>query len=220
ERSPEFTVYSPYFRSSKYSWMIISAAYGRFRESVYGQPESPAILRYGVGYRNYFEKALGSVELFSNSAGLAWFYDSDDADHEMLWSFTGFRYNFGLVELGTGYERQSIWGESPMHWDQYKKRERVHQKIRFPVGREVYLGVRGSYDLDESIFDEMFYNIQWVTDCMTWDLHYKNDRTSGGDDRIGLTLAIKAFPNSPASLGQKLETDPFERPSEFPKDKK
>ena len=219
ERMPEFVISSPYFRSSKYSWMIISAAYGRFRETTYAQGEGAAINRYGIGFRNYFEKVIhehGNIEFFSDSEGRAWFYDSNDADHEMMRSFTGLRYNLGSVELGTGYERQYVWGESAMHWDQYKKRERVHQKVRFPVGREVYLGVRGSYDLDESIFDEMFYSVQWVTDCMVWNLHYKNDRTSGGDDTIGLSLAIKAFPNAPASLGQKLETDPFERPSEFP----
>ncbi len=222
ERAPEFILSTPFFRSSKYSWLVISAAYGRFRETIYGEGEGPSIIRYGLGFRNYFEHIIhehNNVELFSNTEGRAWFYDSEDADHEMLRSFTGLRYNFGLVELGTAYERQYIWGESPMHWDQYKNRKRVHQKVRFPIGREVYLGVRGSYDLEESIFDEVFYGLQWVTDCMVWDLHYKNDRTSGGDDRIGLSLAIKAFPDSPASLGQRLETDPFERPSDFPKDK-
>ena len=223
ERMPEFIVSSPYFKTSRNSWMIITAAYGRFRETIYGIGEGDAIARYGIGFRNYFEKlisAQGNIELFSDSEGRAWFYDSNDADHEMLRSFTGLRYNLGALELGTGYERQYFWGESPMHWDQYKKRKRIHQKVRFPVGREVYLGVRGSYDLEESIFDEMFYSVQWVTDCMVWDLHYKNDRTSGGDDRIGLTLAIKAFPTSQASLGQKIDIDPFERPSEFPdKDK-
>ncbi|MBQ9418845.1 MAG: LPS-assembly protein LptD [Synergistaceae bacterium] len=220
ERMPEVMISTPYFRSSKYSWMIITAAYGRFQETIYGVEKGPAITRYGVGFRNYFEHlihARGNVELFSLTEGSAMFYDNEDADHEMLRSFTGLRYNFGSVELGTGYERQTVWGESPMHWDQYKKRERIHQKIRLPLGREVYAAVRGSYDLDASLLDEMFYSIQWVTDCMVWDLHYKNDRTSGGDNTIGLSLAIKAFPNSPASLGQDIEVDPFDRPAEFPK---
>ena len=222
ERMPEVTISTPYFRSSRHSWMIISAAYGRFQEKIYGAQKGSAVTRYGVGFRNYFESVIqekGNVELFSDSEGRIWFYDNEDTDHEMFRSFTGLRYHLGIFEMGTGYERQYIWGESPMHWDQYKKRERIHQKIRFPVGREVFLGLRGSYDLQESIFDEMFYSLQWVTDCMVWDLHYKNDRTSGGDDRIGLSLAIKAFPNSNASLGQKLDVDPFERPSEIPKDK-
>ena len=222
ERTPEFVISTPYFRTFKNSWTIISAAYGRFRESIYGQPDSDYINRYGIGFRNYFERVIhepGNVEFFSNTEGRAWFYGSG-WDHEMLRSFTGLRYNLGLVELGTGYESQRIWGESPMHWDQYKKRKRIHQKVRFPVGKEVYLGVRGSYDLEDSLFDEMFYSVQWVTDCMVWDLHYKNDRTSGGDNTIGLSLSINAFPNSPASLGQKIEKDPFERPSDLPKDKK
>ena len=223
ERRPELIVTTPYFKSSKYSWMVISAAYGRFQETIHGQPDGPAVTRYTIGLRNYFERTIhdkGNVQLFSLSEGIAMFYDNDDSDHEMFRSFTGLRYNLGSVELGTAYERQSIWGESPMHWDQYKKRQRVHQRVRFPVGREVFLGVRGSYDLDVKLFDELFYSIQWITDCMVWDLYYKNDRTSGGNDTIGLSLAIKAFPNSPASLGQTKEIDPFDRPAEFPKDKK
>ena len=223
ERKPEIIITTPFFRSSKYSWMIISAAYGRFQETIHGVEDGPTITRYGVGFRNYFEHLLqekGNVELFSETEGRIWFYDNDNADHEMLRSFTGLRYHLGVFEMGTGYERQHIWGESPMHWDQYKKRARIHQKVRFPLGREVYAAVRGSYDLEESLFDEMFYSLQWVTDCMVWDLHYKNDRTSGGDNRIGLSLAIKAFPNSPASLGQKLDVDPFERPADIPKDDK
>ena len=223
ERRPELIITTPYFKSSKYSWMVISAAYGRFQETIHGQPDGSAVTRYAVGLKNYFERKIhekGNVELFSSSEGIAFFYDNDKSDHEMFRSFTGLRYNFGSVELGTGYERQSVWGESPMHWDQYKKRQRIHQRIKFPVGREVYLGVRGSYDIDEKVFDEMFYSIQWVTDCMVWDLHYRNDRTSGGNDTIGLSLAVKAFPNSPASLGQNKYIDPFDRPAEIPKDKK
>ncbi len=223
ERRPELIITTPYFKSSKYSWMVISAAYGRFQETIHGQPDGSAVTRYAVGLKNYFERKIhekGNVELFSSSEGIAFFYDNDKSDHEMFRSFTGLRYNFGSVELGTGYERQSVWGESPMHWDQYKKRQRIHQRIKFPVGREVYLGVRGSYDIDEKVFDEMFYSIQWITDCMVWDLHYRNDRTSGGNDTIGLSLAVKAFPNSPASLGQNKYIDPFDRPAEIPKDKK
>ena len=107
-----------------------------------------------------------------------------------------------------------------MHWDQYRKRERVHQKVRFPLGREVFAAFRGSYDLDESMIDEVIYSLQWETDCMIWDLHYKDDRTSGGDDHIGLSLGIKAFPNRQASFGQRLEVDPFDRPSDVPEDEK
>ena len=220
DRRPEFVIESPYFKSSNYSWAMLFASYGTYKEKLYGRPDSDSIIRYGVGFRNYFETPLGrdkSVELFSDSRGVAWFYDHDDADHEMLRSFTGLRYTIGAFELGTAYERQHVWGESPMYWDQYRDRERIHQRIRFPLGREIYTAFRGSYDLDEHMIDEMIYSLQWVTDCMVWDLHYKNDRTSGGDDKIGLSLSITAFPDSQASFGQHIETDPFERPREIPK---
>ena len=219
-RAPEFIVTSPYFKTSKYSWAIVYAAYGSFMESIYGLPDSPFIDRYGIGFRNYFEKVLDAnkkIELFSDSQGRVWFYDKDHDDHEMFRSFTGLRYKIGAFELGTAYERQYTWGSSPMLWDQYRDRKRIHQKIRFPLGREVYTAFRGSYDLKDSMIDEMIYSIQWVTDCMLWDLYYKNDRTSGGNNQIGLSLSINAFPDTKASFGQKIEIDPFIRPREFPK---
>lgn len=220
DRRPEFIVYAPWFKSSVESWMRLYASYGSFKETLHGNAEGEVTSRYGMGFRNYFEHMLGSVELFSDSEGVVWFYDREDSDHEMLRSFTGLRYKIGVFELGTGYERQYIWGASPMHWDQYRKRERVHQKIRFPLGHEIYAVSRGSYDLDEDMVDEIIYSLQWATDCMLWDLHYKDDRTSGSDDEIGLSLFITAFPDRPASFGQKLDVDPFVRPREIPKDEK
>ena len=219
DRQPEFTVYTPWFKSSSYSWMRFYAAYGSYKENVYGFPESSSISRYGLGVRSYFEKALddaGRLELFSNTTGEAWFYNKENADHEVIHSFTGLRYKLGALDMGTAYENQKVWGESAMHWDQYKKRERIHQKIRLPLGREVATVFRGSYDLDESMLDEMNYSLRWETDCMTWDLHYKDDRTSGGDDKIGLTISLNAFPESKASFGQKVDVDPFLKPSDVP----
>ena len=138
DRRPEFIVWAPWFKSSPYSWMRLHITHGSFKETIRGSTESEVTSRYGMGFRNYFEHPLGSMALFSDTRGIAWFYDREDSDHEMLRSFTGLRYTIGRVELGTGYERQYTWGESPMHWDQYRERERVHQKIRFPLGREIY----------------------------------------------------------------------------------
>ena len=104
-----------------------------------------------------------------------------------------------------------------MLWDQYRERERIHQKLRFPLGRELYLALRGSYDLDASMADEARYGLQWVTDCMKWELHYTDDRTSGNDDSIGLSLSLLAFPETPASFGQAVQRDPFDRPKGLPK---
>ena len=71
--------------------------------------------------------------------------------------------------------------------------------------------------MNEHMLDEVTYSLQWVTDCMFWDLHYKNDRTNGGNDHVGLSLNLNAFPSSVASFGQKLDVDPFIRPSDIPK---
>ena len=219
DREPEFYVYTPWFQSSAHTWSRFYASYGSYKELLYGYEKSGTISRYGLGLKSYFEYPIGETTLFSNLQAEAWFYDKDNADMEMLRNFTGIRYNIGALELGTGYERQFFWGESAMYWDQYYKLERVHQKIRFPVGREIYLAVRGSYDLQASMIDKMIYSVQWVTDCMLWDLHYKNERTFGGDNSLGLTVSINAYPDSDVSFGQKREVDPFVRPSEIPKKK-
>ncbi len=68
----------------------------------------------------------------------------------------------------------------------------------------------------ESIIDETFYSVQWDTDCMIWDLHYKNDRTRNGNDSLGLSIKIKAFPDRSAAFGQRIEVDPFDRPLDIP----
>ena len=219
DRRPEIIIWAPWFRTFWQSWMRLNVTYGTFKEEMY-QGVGEVTSRYGMGFRDYYELPLnrvGTFDFFTDTRGVSWFYDRNNADHEMLRSFLGFRYRIGSLELGTGYERQYTWGESPMHWDAYRNRERVHQKFRFPVGREIYLGLRGSYDLDEGMIDEVFYTIQWITDCMTWDLHYKDDRTSGGNNQLGLTLSLNALPDNTGTFGQESAIDPFVRPREIPK---
>lgn len=217
DRRPEFVVKSPWFRTSKYSWLNLMASYGIYQEQLYRLQEKNNIARYGLGFHSYFEMPLGETQLFTDSIGEAWFYDVDDYDQETIKNFTGLRYKLGNVELGTGYERRYTWGESPMYWDSYRERERLHQKIRFHVGGEIYAALRGSYDLKESMADEIIYSLQWVTDCMTWDLYYTNDRTAEKDNSIGLAIYLNAYPDTPASFGQKRQRDPFLPPSDLPK---
>ena len=214
DRQPELIVWAPWFRNSQYSWSRIFATIGSYKETLYMRPQEGFETRYGVGIRNYAEKKAGDVELFANTEGVLLLYDGND--QEMLRSFLGARYKIGVFELGTGYERQYAWGSSPMYWDKYSNRRRIHQRVRFPVGREVYLAFRGSYDLFESIVDETFYSVQWDTDCMIWDFHYKNDRTGNGNDSLGLSIMLKAFPSRTAAFGQRIETDPFDRPYDIP----
>ncbi len=217
DRNPEVIVYAPWYKFSTYSWMRLYASYGRYEETIYGKISEGVTSRYGMGFRNYWERPYGKVELFADSRGEVWKYDRDNADHEMLRSFMGVRYKIGAFQLGTAYERQIAWGDSPMYWDEYRDRERIHQRVRAPLGREVYAAVRGSYDLREHMVDEVVYSLQWDTDCMLWDLHYKSDRTSGGDSSIGLSVLVKAFPDRRVSFGKREEKDPFDRPLEVPK---
>ena len=220
DRRPEVIVWAPWFRNFLSSWMRLGITVGGFKETIKDDPYTDVTTRYGMMFRDYYEQPLnktGSVEIFADINGHAWFYDRQDDDHEMLRSFAGLRYTIGTFEFGTGYERQYAWGESPMHWDTYTNRERMHQKFRMPLGREIYVMFRGSYDLNESMIDEMNYSLQWISDCMTWDIHYKDDKNKNGDDEIGLSISLNAFPDRVGSFGEKLETDPFLRPRDVPK---
>lgn len=218
ERRPELTLQSPWFQIAPQTWVSFLASWGAYREETAGY-RSDVTSRYGGGFHSYDEKNLGSgVDFFSKIRGEAWFYDKDGEDQQMLWGLAGFRYRLGVLELATAYERRYVWGEGAMLWDRYRERERLHQKLRFPMGREVFGLLRGSYDLDQSEIDKVFYALQWVTDCMKWELHYADDRTSGGEGRVGLALSILAFPETPASFGQKVDEDPFERPYGLPEE--
>jgi len=212
-RKPEFTVMTPWMRDPtlNLSWFRLGAEAGSYCE------ETPlvagdSVTRYGASLQSYFEYPLGGVTFFSNNTYSAWFYDEGDSDQAILDSFLGFRYNLGAVELASGYERRHIWGESPMLWDRFFDRERFHQRIRFPLGQSLFLSARGSYDLDASYVDEVNYSLQWLTDCMSWELRYRDDRTSGSNTNINLSVSILAYPNTPLSFGESRSPDPFEPP--------
>jgi hypothetical protein len=81
--------------------------------------------------------------------------------------------------------------------------------VDVPLGREVYMGVRGSYDFDASMVDEIYYTLRYINDCMEWQLAYKNDRNAGGEDRFEFLLGIR---ETPLSFGNKQEVDPFKPP--------
>jgi len=215
DRKPEFSVLSPWYRdyTMNESWFRLGATAGRYWERtsfMLGETTT----RYGVMLQNYIEQPINrDVTFFSNTTYDAWFYnDIDDSRQGTLNCFMGLRYNFGVVELMSGYERRFVWGESPMLWDRYSDRERFHQKARFPFGRELFLVARGSYDTTASKIDEVNYTLQWVTDCMRWELNFRNDRSSGSNSRINLRVLINAFPNAPLSLGERRQHNPFDPP--------
>ncbi|NLL37698.1 MAG: hypothetical protein GX256_09295 [Fretibacterium sp.] len=214
DRRAELTVASPWIPDpvNSSSWFRFKAAWGSYREKtpVY---EGDEVMRYGLELRSYFERPLAdSVEFFWDITGGTWFYDRDSFDQEWLRFFGGLRYCIGPFELGTGYERRWVWGESAMFWDQLRAAEKLHQKIRFPLGPELFFVTRGAYDLNESRISEAIYGLQWVSDCMKWELSYCNDRSRGAEDKISLSMSLLAFPGTEASFGQDIEKDVFERP--------
>ena len=215
DRKPEFTVLSPWMqsRTQNQSWFRLGAVAGSYRERT-PLMVGDTIARYGLTLQNYFERPMGrGMTFFSNITYGAWFYSRDDSNQQVIDGIIGLRYNWGDIELASGYERRHVWGESPMLWDSVRERERIHQKIRFPVSGNLFLAARGSYDTRASMIDQVNYALQWVTDCMKWELRFHNDRTSGSNNSIGLSVFILAYPNTPASFGERRPHDPFEPPA-------
>ena len=211
-RRPELTVSTPWVKSplSQFSDLRLSAFWGEYREKTLSFENAAA--RYGAALESCGEVPLGEVDFFWNSRYEIWRYDKSGFGQEVAWGIAGLRYKLGAVELGSGYEIRAAWGESPMNWDDFTKVSRLHQKVRFPIGKESFVVVRGSYDLKYSMVDEVVYGLQWITDCMKWELLYRDDRTAARKDRINLSLALLAFPDTPASFGEFRDTDPFARP--------
>ena len=221
DRKPEFTVLTPWIKEPvfKISHFRVSAAVGNYQEKT---PDfvNDTVIRYGATLQTYSEYPLGKIaEFFWGSHYQAWFYDadSDQADQEVAAGLLGLRYRLGALEMASGYEHRRVWGQSPMLWDSFRDAERLHQKIRFPLGQEFFVTVRGSYDLNESIVDEVNYTLQWINDCMKWELSYHDERTPEAEDRINLSVSLLAFPNTPASFGEYKSVDPFDRPRDLPK---
>jgi LPS-assembly protein len=219
DRKPEFTVLTPWMKEPLLgtSQLRLNAVVGSYQESTRNFA-SDTIARYGVALQSYTEIPLGNgAEFFLNSRYGAWFYDKDSSDQEIAEGLAGLRYKLGALEMASGYEHRRAWGESPMLWDSFRDTERLHQKIRFPLGRELFVSIRGSYDLNESMVDEVHYALQWINDCMKWELFYHDERAFDAEDKITLSLSILAFPNTPASFGEYKDADPFDRPRDLPK---
>jgi LPS-assembly protein len=219
DRKAELTFSTPWFDNplSRFSYLRLETSWGDYQDKT-PTFTGDVITRYGAKLHSYFEIPLSkSVQLFSNSRYGIWFYEKDYPNQKMVEGLWGLRYNLGEVELASGYERRYVWGESPLLWDGFRKTERLHQKIRFPVGREFFVFARGSYDLKESMVDETSYALQWVNDCMKWEVIYHHDYTKNGESRLSLNISILAFPNTPASFGEFRDTDPFDRPQNLPK---
>jgi hypothetical protein len=99
-----------------------------------------------------------------------------------------------------------------MLWDYYSDREDLYQKLTLPVGKGLSFSVRGGYDLAKSELAEMVYALKLKAgECSQWELAYRDDRIEG-EDWVGLSFSITAFPETPVTFGMRELYDPFAVP--------
>jgi len=204
DRLPEFTLHTPWMRdyTLRNSHVRLGLSVGRYWERT-PTMSNDTIMRYGLTMQNRITQPVArNVTFFANTTYGIWFYDQGDSSYQgTAHGFLGFRYNFGSIQLMSGYERRFVWGSSPMLWDRYSEAERLHQSVRFPLGGEFFFVTRGSYDMNASMIDQVNYTLQWVTDCMRWELNFRDDRTSGSDSHVSLRMILNAFPDAPLLFG-------------------
>ncbi len=218
DRNPELEITSPWINGFflRPSWVKLHASVGSYQDKTLNY-SSGFISRYGAELYNYAERPLGSWgNIFLNMKGTAWFYENSELDQQAVSGILGLRYGLGVLELGTAYERRYTWGGGGMMWDNIRSVEKLHQMLRFPLGREIFAELRGAYDLDNSRIEDVTYSLQWVTDCMKWELYYYNNRIPNNEDKIGLTMSLLALPNTPTSFGQEPVKNVFERDKTLP----
>ena len=199
DRRPEFSLYTPWMRDGTINnaQFRLGTTIGRYWERT-PTMTSDTVTRYGITLHHRINQPISrNVRFFSNHTYGVWYYNKGGSVQETLLSFSGFNYNFGDLQLMSGYERRRVWRRSPMLWDRYSEAERLHQSIRFPIGRDLFFVTRGSYDMRAEMIDQVNYTIQWITDCMRWELNFRDDRTSGDDSHISLRAVILAFPDAP-----------------------
>ena len=211
-REPEFSLLGPWGRAP------LLNAYGRIGVS-WGEYEDvqPAVSmnvrRLGAEVQLYSEEQLESYKTFVKSEYKRFWYDDPDSlEQEIFDSVFGIRYAWGTVDLSTAYVRRWVSGETPMLWEYYRDREDLYQQVVFPAGKNLSFRIRGGYDLIDSKLAEMVYSVTLKGgECSRWELTYRNDRAEG-DDWVGLSFFITAFPDTPVSFGRRELYDPFALP--------
>ena len=211
-RDPEFALTGPWGRAP------LLNAYARFGVS-WGEYEevqenkSARVRRTGAEARIYSEERRESCTSFVNAAYRRYWYDDEDSnEQEITDAVLGVRWSLGKVDLATAYVRRWVTGETPMLWDYYSDREDIYQKLALPVGKGLSFSVRGGYDLARSELAEMVYALNLKAgECSRWELAYRDDRIEG-EDWVGLSFSITAFPETPVTFGMRELYDPFAVP--------
>ncbi len=211
-RSPEFSLRGPWERTP------LLNAYGRV-EVTWGEYEDVQsattldVSRKGAEVQIYSEERLETYTSFIDARYRRYWYDDPDStEQEIMDAVLGVRWSWGQADLASAYVRRWTSGETPMLWDYYGEREELYQRISFPAGKDLTFSVLGGYDLAESSLAEMVYGLTLKNgECSRWELTYRDDRAEG-DDWVGLSFILTAFPDTPVSFGVRELYDPFAVP--------
>lgn len=209
-REPEVYLYAPWWRDpASGAYLRMAGTWGSYQEESLDQD------RKGLGMSLYQDWEVSAT--FAPFVRMDyWYYDYDDADEQKVTDMAaGFRWGLGNVRLRSAYVRRWVDGESPMKWDDYNEREKVYQRISFPLSEEWRLSLRGAYDLVDEDLDEMLYEVTLDQGCLLWELTYLDDR-DGDDDWAGLKLTVTAYPEAPLALQNETVYVPGERPADLP----
>ncbi len=217
-RDPEFFVYSPWFKDAASGgwWRIIGTA-GDYEED--GLDTS----RKGYGLELYGEgDTRGSFVPFWKALYMRYLYDADrvlgseEDEQEITEATFGISWPLGVLRMRTSYVRRWVSGKSPMGWDSFDEREDIYQKVSYPLNRNWTISLRGGYDNLEGDLKEMVYWLAYETDCMAWELVYRDDLGDDDDNWAGLRISILAFPETPFAIGQEKVEIPGEKPEDLP----
>ncbi len=220
-RKPEVNLVSPWIADPAAGGHYrLLGTWGRYEDATHGP--GPTVERAGAGIQMYgeFSPHMETFQPFYNA--LYWYYHYDDDRHDeqqILDAVFGVRWKTGDVDLETAYLRRWTWGQSPMEWDAYEPREEIYQEIgyTFPTKSQTIswrAGLRAAYSLRDEELAEMVYKVTYDQHCLLWEGIYRDDRR-GDDDWFGLTLTIKAYPESGARLSGNELFEPAKAPNEL-----
>jgi LPS-assembly protein len=199
ERKPEISLYSPWFDEKiTGSRFRIFGLWGSYRDTRWG--ESDSYNRTGLGFQMKGEPwAKKGLTPFYNATYQHFMYDDALDSQKVLDAKVGLLWQVGNFDFSTAYQRQWVWGKSPLSWDNYADRDELYQEIGFrvPTKNPDYswkLGMRAAYDIADEELAEMVYKVSYQHHCLVWDAVFRDD-VRGDDDWIGLRLSIKDLPH-------------------------
>jgi LPS-assembly protein len=200
ERKPEISLSSPWFDEKVAgSRFRIFALWGSYKDTRWSESDSYG--RTGFGFQITGEpRAREGFIPFYNATYQHFMYDDDIFDSQkVLDAKVGLLWQSGNFDFSTAYQKQWVWGKSPLSWDNYAERDELHQEIEFrvPTKNPDYswkLALRAAYDIADEELAEMVYKVSYQHHCLVWDAVFRDDVRSG-DDWMGLRLSIKDIPH-------------------------